>query len=135
MKRRVQDYLCPECGWRSPHLIELADDVPNSMDSCPEEAECFACDSRARRVFSAPATMLRAAVPDGTDRGDGWRVARDLARARSASFSLPPDKRGDLHREMASLERASAKVDHRNRQEPSKKYTVKPPKPAKGGEG
>lgn len=123
MKRRVQDYWCALCYSRTGHTIELEDDAPQSIDSCPQEMPCESCNNpHAYRVFSAPRLMTRAAVPDGTDRGDGWRIAREAARVHSESLSQPWFKRLDHEKEVARLNRRAERESHRNKHEPSKSY-------------
>lgn len=121
MKRRVQDYWCPHCTSRTGHLIELEDDVPNSMDSCPQEMPCHTCGNlKAYRVFSVPRLMTRGAVPDGTDRGDHWRLHKEKAKVESESLNLPHDKRLQHHKEMQRLDERASKVSARNKTAPLK---------------
>ncbi len=118
---RMQDYYCALCMEKTGHCIELSDEMPSSIDSCPEQLPCGVCGEMANRTFSVPRLMIKGAVPDGTDRGDGWRVAREIAQVRSESFDKPWAARGAHHEQIRKLEEVSAtKINHRNRQKPMK---------------
>ena len=98
---RSQDYYC-ECGWQDALLIELPHDVPYSIDSCPATTRCPECGADAARTFGAPATM-NVALPDGTDRGDTWRLMKTEAQLKRKRKAIPPKKRGDVDAAIAEV--------------------------------
>lgn len=103
MKLRSQDYRCQECGWTDVLVVEIPDGEEPQLLNGPVVIPCFSCYSEAERVMGSP-RVLKASVPDGTDRGELYRATKEMARLKSASFDLPPDKRGDLDAEAGKIQ-------------------------------
>jgi len=104
MRLRSQDYWCDVCDCRFVRVVEIAEDAEFSSTACPQTVKCEMCGwEDAYPVIGAP-RVLKASLPDGTSRGDAWKLTREISDLRSKSFDLPPEKRGELNSEMDRLE-------------------------------
>ena len=111
MRFHSQNYRCADCGSIEPELIELAPDAPRSTESCPEvisDTPCSHCRGTNRqRTFGAPMLGL-ASLPDGTDRGNRFNMAKEAAYLRSDAARLRPDSP-----EQKALKAEAQKIDNK----------------------
>lgn len=104
---RSQDYWCDHCEIRFWELVELPPDVEFSMDICPRIVHTTCGTPDAQPVIGAP-RVLKASIPDGTSRGESYRLTKEIAARKSESFDLPWQQRGELNAEAARLEKRIA---------------------------
>jgi hypothetical protein len=92
------DLSCP-CG-------VLSEDV--RVESCSYDIlhECPACGKlTAKRIFTLPAIMGKAAYRDGYAR-PGFAEIKEKLDRQIDSYNLPPEQRGELNAEIKKLDRA-----------------------------
>lgn len=118
-KLRMQQYRCLACRHSFDELVELPDGAAMSMDSCPQSIRCGECGDDAVPVISAP-RIMNTALPDGTDRGDTWKRAKEAAHLRRARRDLHPSKRGEIDREIASLNKQNQQRGKSDRFDPKR---------------
>ncbi len=99
---RSQDFHCDDCQFRFAEIVEFPADAEFGIEACPE-SPCPHCGSSSRPALSAPCIMQRS-IPDGLFRSDSYQMTKEIARLRSDSFDLPPEKRGDLNGEIDRVE-------------------------------
>jgi hypothetical protein len=86
----------PECGHQWDDIIPRRDVEEGNLPTCP------LCGTTAvERVFAAPAIM-QASLPDHVRR-PGWKEKVESLKLESEAYSLPPEKRGDLLKEVHNL--------------------------------
>lgn len=90
----TRDFECTSCSHRFYELLKRSEDDGFAM--CPD------CGGSAERIVSRPNTMHRA-LPDGTDRGDNFKRAKEANDREIEMYDLPRDKRGDHKKEIKKL--------------------------------
>ena len=95
-------YQCAECevAVRVTRMIADRDNPPTE-----EEGTCVCGGSEGpqwRRVFEAAGTMTHSYL-DGRKRGGAYEKLREATKLEREAFATPPEKRGDLIREVKKL--------------------------------
>lgn len=90
------DVRCAGCGF-TQEMLTKRDEADGAWE-CPE------CGGECRRTIgvTAPALMTRAAFPMGTKR-EGFADMREALDLETASYNLPPNKRGAIQKEIHKL--------------------------------
>jgi hypothetical protein len=90
------DLGCPSCSLSWDTLVDRAEHAEGKYPPCPRCGE-----PNTRRLVSAPAIMQRA-LPDGVRR-KGFKEGAEAFRLESESYDMPPEKRGDINKEIKKL--------------------------------
>lgn len=91
-----RDIGCPSCGHGWDALVDREEDAAGRYPPCP-----ICSEPHTTKLISAPAVMNRA-LPDGVRR-KGFKEGAEAMRLESASYDMPPDKRGEINQEIKKL--------------------------------
>ena len=70
----------------------------DTASTCPE------CEGVGTRTISVPNAMV-ASYPDGRKRGDTYQKLKEASKLESERMNLPPDKRGDINKQIKELKK------------------------------
>ena len=68
-----------------------------------EGLKCDCGEGVLKQIFTTAPMTAKASYPDGHDRGDSWKKAKEELKIQKAINNTRPDKQGDLKKELKKV--------------------------------